>query len=188
MYLSVRDIPNIICIARIILIVPIVLGLLAGNFGLALFLFVIAGISDGLDGFLARHYHWRSRLGSFLDPLADKLLIVCVYITFAWLDLMPVWFISAAIIRDVIIILGAIGFHHQYGPYHGEPLWSSKLNTVLQIALVIAILADQSLIPLPGNLINLLLIATLLTILWSGVAYVYIWGRRAIQLSSKKIN
>ncbi len=84
MGLKPRDIPNMICIMRIILVLPTIFAMLTERFGWALTLFAIAAVSDGLDGYLARRFDWRSRLGSFLDPLADKLLMVSVYIICSW--------------------------------------------------------------------------------------------------------
>ena len=81
MTLTRKDIPNLISILRILLVIPVIAALREHQFGLAMVLFAIAGISDALDGFLAKHYHWESRLGSILDPLADKLLLVASFAT-----------------------------------------------------------------------------------------------------------
>lgn len=179
MGLKARDIPNLICVMRIILVFPTIFSMLAERFGWALTLFMIAAVSDGLDGYLARRFDWRSRLGSFLDPLADKFLMVSVYITFAWMGLIPIWFVGIVILRDIIIVSGAIFYHRKFGPYIGEPLRSSKLNTVLQLLLATILLADQSILPVGETPIHLLVFFATLTTLWSGFSYVYIWGQKA---------
>jgi len=134
---KLKYIPNMICVARIILVAPIVWSLLQGRYGLALGLILIAGFSDALDGFLARRFDWRTRLGGLLDPAADKLLMFAAYVTLAWIGLVPVWFSAVVVGRDIIIITGAIVYQLYVAPIHGEPTGASKLNTVLQILFVL---------------------------------------------------
>ena len=86
-----QQLPNIISVFRMLLVVPVVGSLLQQQFGMALVLFAIAGFSDGLDGFLAKHFGWQSRLGSILDPLADKLLLVSSFLTLTWMGFVPLW-------------------------------------------------------------------------------------------------
>ena len=86
--MKARDIPNIISIIRIVLVLPFIVLMLRQEFTLALILFFTAGISDGIDGYLAKRNHWTSRLGSILDPLADKLLLVSSFVTLAWLSIL----------------------------------------------------------------------------------------------------
>ncbi len=132
-----KYIPNAICIVRMILVAPIVWSLLEGRYGLALGLILIAGLSDALDGFLARRFDWRTRLGGLLDPAADKLLMFAAYVTLAVIGLVPVWFSAIVIGRDLIIISGTIVYQLYVAPVHGEPSSASKLNTVLQIFFVL---------------------------------------------------
>ena len=101
-----RDIPNTITIIRFLLIFPVIWGLLQSEYLLALYLFVIAGVSDGIDGFLARHYDWRSRFGSIVDPLVDKCLMLSTFFTLVWLQLMPLWLFAIIILRDAFILAG----------------------------------------------------------------------------------
>lgn len=179
MDLKARDIPNMICIMRIILVFPTIFTMMTERFGWALTLFMIAAVSDGLDGYLARRFDWRSRLGSFLDPLADKLLMVSVYVVCTWLGLIPAWFVGIVILRDIVIVSGAVWFHRKYGPYIGEPLWSSKINTALQLLLATLLLADQSIFSVGETTIQILVFFATLTTLWSGIAYVVIWSDKA---------
>ncbi len=177
--MKARDIPNLICIVRILLVFPIVAALLTERFGWALSLFVIAGLSDGLDGYLAKHYGWATRLGSLLDPLADKLLQISVAVACGWLGLIPAWLVVLVIIRDAVIVTGAIIYHNKFGPFNGEPLISSKLNTVMQLGLLTIVMVSQAILPVGKTVIDALIFFVVVTTLWSGTSYVYEWGRRA---------
>ena len=98
-----RHLPNIICLARIALVWPLILSLQAGDFDRTLWVFLIAAFSDGLDGYLAKRFGWTSELGKFLDPVADKLLLVSLYLLTTWLGLVPPWLTFLAVTRDVMI-------------------------------------------------------------------------------------
>ena len=105
--MKVVTVPNLICLLRIALTVPIVVLLAEGRYGQTLVLFAIAAASDILDGYLAKTFGWSSELGKVLDPLADKLLLVSVFITLAVIGLVPVWLAAIAVLRDVVIGVGA---------------------------------------------------------------------------------
>ena len=109
-----KDIPNLISILRILLVIPVIAALMDHQFGLAMVLFAIAGISDALDGFLAKHYHWESRLGSILDPLADKLLLVASFATLTWLGFLPSWLLWLVLGRDIMIVFGVLSYHYLF--------------------------------------------------------------------------
>jgi cardiolipin synthase len=173
------SIPNAICVLRIILIVPLVAALFAADYALALALIVIAGISDGIDGFLARHYGWRSRLGSLLDPAADKLLLVSTFLSLTVLGLVPAALTAIVICRDLLIVGGALSYRRLAGTLEGEPSWLSKLNTLCQLLfLVCAILHAGWGLPSAGWL-TLLGAAVVFTSITSGLNYVLVWSRRA---------
>ena len=176
--MQARHIPNLITGVRILLVFPVIHFLLERRFGLGLGLFVLAGVSDGLDGFLAKHYHWQSRLGSYLDPLADKLLLVSCFLVLAWLGLIPVWLTVAVVLRDAIILAGAVAYYFLRQPFEGQPHWTSKVNTFFQLLLVVVALFSQGVRPLPEGLLSLLYGVVFLTSLVSGVLYVQVWGRR----------
>ena len=176
--MKARDIPNLICIVRMFLVFPIVIALLTERFGWALSLFVIAGLSDGLDGYLAKHYGWVTRLGSLLDPLADKLLQISVSVACGWLGLIPAWLVALVILRDLVIVTGAIIYHNKFGPFEGEPLISSKLNTVMQLGLLTIVMVNKAILPVAEPMIHVLIFFVVVTTLWSGASYVYEWGRR----------
>ena len=177
--MKARHIPNLICVFRILLVMPVVLSLLHADYLLALLLFALAGASDGLDGFLARRFDWRSRLGAIVDPLADKLLMLCSYSTLAYLGLLPLWLVALVLGRDLVIVLGALAYHRLRGGVEMAPTGISKLNTLLQILLVVAVMAQAAAMALPAWLVTLLLWLTTLTTLASGVHYVWAWSRRA---------
>lgn len=179
-----RDIPNLISILRIIMSAPIVWALLEQRYDLALLLIVVAGFSDGLDGYLAKRYDWSSHLGGILDPVADKVLLVSSFFTLGLLGLIPCWLVFAVIIRDLVIVSGATLYYFRIKRVDAEPSLISKLNTVVQIALVLTIVLDKGLFALPQPLIQGLIWLTLATTLASGVDYVWTWGRRAVQDST----
>ncbi|MBL3600192.1 MAG: CDP-alcohol phosphatidyltransferase family protein [gamma proteobacterium endosymbiont of Lamellibrachia anaximandri] len=174
-----RDIPNLISFLRILLSVPVVWLLFEREFSAALVLFAIAGISDGLDGFLAKHFGWESRLGGMLDPLADKALLMSSFLVLGALGLVPVWLVILVIFRDLLIIGGALYYHFSIEDLQADPSLISKLNTLLQILLVILVVTDAGPYPLPAVLILTLVWGTLATTVASGVGYVWVWSRKA---------
>ena len=181
-----RDIPNLISAVRILLTIPVVYFLLQREYGTALVLFTLAGVSDGLDGYLAKHYHWQSRLGGLLDPLADKLLLMSSFLVLSATGLIPVWLLMAAICRDLVILGGAIYYNFMIEEVQPAPTLASKLNTLLQILLVILVMVDAGPLPLPGVLIEALQWLLLATILISGVHYVAVWSRKAMRAGSRQ--
>jgi cardiolipin synthase (CMP-forming) len=174
-----RHIPNLICLARIALIVPLLQAMMAGNHVLILLLFCVAAVSDGLDGYLAKRFNWTSELGRFLDPAADKLLLVGVFITAAWLDIAPWWVAAVAVARDLVIALGALIYWLWFGPLRGRPTVVSKINTGVQIMYLLAvILASGTGFP-PREILAALAVIVVATTLASGADYVASFLRRA---------
>lgn len=182
--MKASDIPNAISILRIFLVIPVAYALGDRRYELALTLFAVAAVSDGLDGYLAKRFNWTSRLGSLLDPIADKLLLVTCYVMSGWLGLIPVWLVWAVILRDLLIVAGATLYHYMVGPFQGEPTMLSKANTVLQIFLVVLLMFDLAVTSLPEGLLTVLVYAVLLTTVASGLQYVFIWSRRAADRST----
>lgn len=175
--MSLAFIPNAITVLRLLLIVPFAWLLFAGDTAGSLLMFVIAGLSDGLDGFIARRYRWQSAVGGFLDPLADKLLMFVAYMSLAWLAILPWWITFLVVGRDVVISLGAFIYRMMRGPFQAEPIMLSKINTTLQIALVV-IFMSREFMPWPPWLLDGLLAGVLLSTISSGIAYVVIWSKR----------
>jgi len=181
-----EDIPNLISVIRILLVIPVVSALLNYQFGLAMVLFAIAGISDALDGFLAKHYHWESRLGSILDPLADKLLLVASFATLTWLGFIPNWLLWLVFGRDIMIVTGGVAYHYLFGKFKLLPLWSSKINTLLQILLVFAIIVQHYADLAIQHWVEIGVSLVVVSVIISGAEYLIVWGRRAWQLHQNK--
>ncbi len=137
--------------------------------------FVIAGITDGLDGFLAKKFNWSTELGAWLDPAADKALLVSIYVTLGLYDALPAWLVILVVSRDLLIVGGILLSWLMEHPVAMKTLTISKMNTAGQILLAALVLADLGLQLGLGNVVNLLiLIVAVLTIL-SAVAYLRGW-------------
>lgn len=181
-----RYLPNFVTVLRILLVAPICLAFIDQDYRLAFYLFVIAGISDGIDGLLARNFNWSTRLGSILDPLADKLLLVVNFVTLAWFGYMPWDLVIVIILRDIWILTGALVYHYQFGRYTITPSWPSKINTFLQITVVSIILFDLGIIQLPEPLLFLAMWLTFCSCVISWIDYTWVWGQRAWQQTQQK--
>lgn len=128
------NLPNIITLGRILLVPVTIWLIVAGQFGFAFLVFLVAGVGDGIDGYIARRYGMKTQLGAYLDPLADKILLVSIYISLGFLQHMPAWLVILVASRDVLIV-GAVILSWIMGkPLKMEPLMVSKANTVAQIA------------------------------------------------------
>lgn len=171
------NIPNLISLGRIIL-VPIVFWLLlSGETQAAFFLFVIAGISDAVDGFLAKRFGWTTELGAYLDPLADKLLIVSIFVALGVKSALPLWLVIAVVSRDILIVAGVVLSWLLDRPLHIKPAVVSKINTLAQIVLAGTVLADDGFgLGLEAVRVALVWITGALTIA-SLVTYLRTWHR-----------
>jgi len=174
-----RHLPNLICLIRLALVWPVASALSVGNDLRALILFMIAAVSDGLDGYLAKRFNWTSELGKFLDPMADKLLLMTVFIEAAWLNLVPWWITAAAVARDVLIGLGALAFRVWIGPLRGRPTIISKINTAAQLLYLTGVMLSAAVGFPPHEMLDALGWVTLATIILSGYHYVATFARRA---------
>ena len=181
-----KDIPNAISLLRIVLVAPIVYFLLSKQFTVALVLFVIAGLSDALDGYLAKKYNWITRLGSFLDPLADKLLLVSCFLVCVFIELVPAWLFVIIVIRDLVVAFGALTCHFMLEKFQGEPPFSSKLNTALQILLLVMIISGQSLLDIPISWVDFVLYSVAATTAVSGIEYIWVWGFKYWDMKEQK--
>ncbi len=127
------SLPNIITIARI-LMVPLTIWLILNErVGLAFIVFITAGISDAVDGYIAKRWNMRTTLGGYLDPLADKLLLISIYVTLAVMEQLPAWLAIIVVSRDVLIVGGVVLAWLLDHPMEMRPLWISKVNTTVQI-------------------------------------------------------
>ena len=178
--MSLRWLPNAISLLRIALVLPIVVLIVRGDFGWALLIFIVAGMSDGVDGYLAKRFSWNSRLGAFLDPAGDKLLVAFSYGTLALLGLIPLWLGVIVIFRDVVIVTGSILYHFFVRPLQGEPSRISKLNTALEFLLLVFVLSRAGFAWPEEITITILGAAVLVTVVISGYDYVSGWVRDAM--------
>jgi len=179
--LNLSNLPNLISILRMVLVVPVVILMLEGDFEWALALFIIAGLSDAIDGFLAKRFNWISSLGEILDPLADKLLMVSCYLVLGWLGHLPILLALVVIIRDIIIVLGAIAYHYNIQTINITPTFISKINTTAQILLICIVLFSLVVFELPQRGLNVIFILVFLTTMVSGIDYIVKWSKLTIK-------
>ncbi len=171
------NLPNAITIFRVLL-VPIIVWLLTiGDLRLAFLLFCLAGVSDALDGFIAKRFDLRTELGSYLDPLADKLLISGVFITLGVLGEIPAWLVIAVVTRDILIVIAVLLSGLVGQPVRINPLVVSKINTSLQILLAATALADSGFQLGLSDVRQVLIWATAVFTVASLAAYIRAWLR-----------
>ncbi len=173
--MNFSQVPNIITIARLAIIPLLILLLKEQNYPAALIVFILAGLSDGLDGFIARRFHLESHLGGVLDPLADKLLMLSTYVTLTLLGHIDFWLLLVVISRDFLLIGGYLVVTSQSGAVKMEASIFSKLNTVMQIVLVVAILFEQAKLFSVPLLTDFLIYTVLITTITSGAHYYWIF-------------
>jgi cardiolipin synthase len=170
-------VPNIITIGRLIIVPIVIVMIMQQRWTAAFVLFVVAGISDGIDGFIARHFNQKSEFGAYIDPLADKSLLVSIYVTLAIVGAIPSWLAIVVVSRDMMIVAAVILSWVMSRPVEIKPLLVSKLNTAAQIAFAAYALAAN---PFGVNLggfddVAMVLVATLT--IASAAAYLVGWLR-----------
>ncbi len=183
-----RHIPNALCILRMLLVIPVAWLLVTDNYRITLAMFAFAAATDGLDGWLAKRCGWTSELGKILDPLADKILLVGVFITLGALGVVPLWLAVTAVARDLIITVGAIVYKSLfgYGELQGRPTAVSKLNTLFQILYLLLVVASRAYDFTPQIAITVLGALVFITTVVSGLDYVLTYSRRAIEVSRRR--
>jgi cardiolipin synthase len=181
--LSRRQIPNLISSIRIVLVAPIAVALAEHQLLTSIALFGVAALSDAADGFLAKRFGWQTELGAVLDPAADKLLLATVFVVLAYLRLIPLWLMAAAVARDAIIVLGALLYRAFLGPLDVRPSKLSKFNTLCQAAFIMAVVGRAEFSTPPAWLVMVLGALVFVTVTVSGIDYVLIYGRRALTLT-----
>ncbi len=177
------NIPNLISVLRILLVPLLAIFLLEEQYNYALLVFIVAGISDGLDGFLARLLNQKTRLGAILDPIADKALLVTTFVLLAVLGVIPQWLTVLVVSRDLIIITGFAILVLSDSQIKIEPTYTSKLTTVFQILTVVYFLGLEYLLFMLF-LRDYLIAATALLTLLSCAHYLVI-GFRALGTDRK---
>lgn len=185
--MNLRWLPNAISLVRLALVAPVVWLLLEQQYVFALLVFMLAGGSDGVDGFLARHFRWQTRLGGLLDPAADKTLMIAVFITLAWIGLIPAGVVVILVVRDVVIVLGAIAYQLFIEPVQGLPSVISKLNTAFQLTFVVCVIARAAFGWPPSVSLTVLGAACVFTAIVSGTNYVLQWSSLAWQRRGRQV-
>lgn len=185
--MNLRWLPNAITITRMVMAPPLAWLLLSGHYAASLWLALLAGLSDVLDGYLAKRYDWRSTLGGLLDPIADKLLLAACFFGLWWDRQVPAWLLALVFGRDLVIVAGAWVYWRWVGPFQPAPSFVSKINTLMQIVLVTGLLVHLGLQPLPVDMLAGLMLATALLTTVSGLDYVFRYGWRTWRaLGSRK--
>ena len=171
---GLSHLPNLITLARVALVPVLILLLKDQDYAAALVVFVAAGVSDALDGYLAKRLNVQSRLGAILDPAADKLLLVSAYVMLTVLGHIPFWLVLVVVFRDLLIVGGYLLYTSHAGPVKMRPSVLSKLNTLVQIMLVAVILAQQAagMAWLPAEALVYTVLATTVV---SGAHYLWLW-------------
>lgn len=177
--MSLSMLPNILTVARIAAVVPLVWLMLIESFGWAFVIAMAAGVSDALDGYLARRFSWQSHFGGWADPAADKLLMSASYVTLAYLQVLPIWLSVLVIGKDLLIVLGALSYRRLFGQFKATPTQLSKFTTLSQVIFIWLVLIGLIGFPIPNAWLSqsVLLVAGLTAI--TLIQYVTIWGRRA---------
>ncbi len=168
---------NLITILRFVLVPAVVLALLQSRVDLAFAGFLIAGISDGVDGFVARHFNQRTELGAYLDPMADKLLLVSVFVVLGFMGELPLWLVITAVSRDALIVAAVLLAAIMGKPVTVKPLYVSKANTAVQIILAGLVLAELAFGFSLGFTRQLLIVLSGLLTVASAGAYLVPWLR-----------
>jgi cardiolipin synthase len=174
--MRLSQLPNLITLSRIALVPVLILLLKDQEYAAALIVFMIAGLSDGLDGLIAKRWGLTSHLGAVLDPLADKILLVSSYVMLTLLGHVPFWLMLSVVFRDLLIVAGYLVYTTLVGAAQMSPSRLSKLNTLMQIALIVVILTQQALALSYPLLTDALIYAVLATTVASGAHYLWIWG------------
>jgi len=182
-----RHLPNLITALRMLLVVPLCWLIESAHYEGALIIAAIAGLSDAIDGFLARRFGWRTWLGGILDPIADKLLLMAGFLWLAFAGDVPIWLAALVIGRDLVIVSGAVAYYHLIGRFDASPSPLSKLTTLAQIVFVLAELLRLShLLAEPDNVRSATIgIVAALTVA-SGIHYIVVWSARAWRSSRER--
>ena len=172
-------IPNLITLARLISVPAIIWLILSNKIAIAFWLFLAAGISDAVDGFIAKHFDAETELGKFLDPLADKVLLVATYLALGYTDHLATWLVILVVFRDLTIVGGALLYETVTHSLEMTPIAISKVNTVAQIILATYVLGSNGLVGELPMVMDMLVATVTLTTVLSGGAYIFMWTKLA---------
>jgi cardiolipin synthase len=170
-------IPNIITMGRLIIVPLVIVMILQGRWATAFVLFVIAGVSDGIDGFIARRFDMRSEFGAYIDPLADKLLLVSIYVTLAIVGVLPGWLAVVVLFRDIMIVAAVVLSWVMSRPLQIKPLMLSKANTAAQIGFAALVLSTKAFAVDLAGIDDIAMLAVAALTVASAAAYLALWMR-----------
>jgi len=175
----VLSIPNILTLLRILMTPVIVYMVLTHQAWLAVILMVIAGITDMLDGAIARYFNQRTTVGAYLDPLADKILLISLFVSLFFIGKLPLFIFLAVVFRDAIIIFGAIAYEMVTRQLNMEPSLIAKATTFMQISYVALLLLDMA-TPISSLFVSLVMWVVFVLTCTSGVQYMVMWTHKAV--------
>jgi cardiolipin synthase (CMP-forming) len=171
------NLPNLITLGRLMLVPLAVWLIVNARYGTAFWVLVLAGVSDALDGYIAKRFDLRTKIGALLDPIADKALLVSLYVTLGIAGQLPSWLVILVVFRDAMIVGGFVLIQAIAAPPRFEPLYVSKVNTALQIVLVGFVLARLGLAVNAHLVVLALVLAVAVTTALSGLLYLVRWAR-----------
>ncbi|MFL2732070.1 MAG: CDP-alcohol phosphatidyltransferase family protein [Gammaproteobacteria bacterium] len=174
------SIPNFLTVFRFFLVYPIVISILEENYQLTLFFFFLAGISDFLDGYLARQYSWESRFGKIFDPISDKVLVIATLLSLSLVGEINIYLTMFLLSRDLFIIVGVILSSLLIDNYEIKPYFSGKFNSFVLMTYLGFVIIEVSFGLVPLVFLNFLMVALLVTSVYSAIEYLNYPGRKVI--------
>lgn len=179
------NVPNLISLLRVLL-VPLLLYFLARHAYIqALAVFLVAGVSDAVDGYLARRLNQLTQIGAILDPIADKLMIVSGLVTLTLLAQIPAWLTITLLVRDLVIVSGAIAYRLRAGSLEMAPTALGKLHIALVFTLLALVMGNAGGVAPISSSLPALFVLILVTGITSGIQYVWVWGHKAAKLNQR---
>jgi cardiolipin synthase len=180
------NVPNILTTLRVLAAPLLAYSLLRGYFELAFYTFIVAAITDALDGWIARHFDLMTHYGAVMDPLADKLITLVCVVLLTWLGIVPLWLTLVIVVRDTVIVSGAFAYHRLFGEVEIRPTWLGKLHTALAFTLFTVVLANSAALIDASEWLRPFFFLVLGTTLASMVQYVVLWARKAVKESARR--
>lgn len=175
-----KHIPNLLTAIRFLLVPILIYLLYFGHFLAALYLIIFMGLSDALDGFVAKKLNCVSRFGGFFDSICDKMMLIAAAVMLAYIGLLPIWLVWLIIARDLIIVIGGSAYYFYIEEFLAKPSIISKANTFFQLLLIVIVIYSQIGI-VPQQWIDGLITIVATTTLLSGIGYIWTWGRNALK-------
>ena len=181
------NLPNVISLARLCAVPVIIWLIISGEMKSAFWLTLAAAVSDAVDGIIAKSFNKITVLGGYLDPIADKSLLVCCYLALGHEGYFPNWLVILVVFRDLVIVGGALSFHVMTQSLEMTPIMVSKINTFAQLTLALIVLGGEGL-GLDDTLLRqgMIYLVGLTTVL-SGIVYIVIWSRKAADIERENI-